>query len=166
MTIKNIFLLCHIMGVKIVIMSGGVIRQIHVGVIKMKQRFICTVLVLVLVLSVCSSSLASPISIMQAQGDCAISNNGKNVIYSGNASSGQIEDIISVTLRLMENRNGTWYEVNRAYKSLTTAAFVQTSGNFAVTGGYYYKVIGTYYSKTGSQAYTTESQTASVWIAR
>ena len=132
----------------------------------MKRRLICTVLVLVMVLSVCSSSLASSMSIMQASGDCAINNNGRNVTYGGNASSGQIEDTISVTLKLMELRSGTWYQVDSVYKSLTKALYVQTSKNFTVTGGYYYKVIGTYYSKTGSQAYTTESETASVWIAR
>lgn len=133
---------------------------------KMKRRLICTMLILVTVLSVCSSSLASSMSIMQASGQCAINNNGKQVTYAGFSESAKIEDTISITLKLMELRNGTWYQVDSAYKSLAKDRFVQTSDIFTVTGGYYYKVIGVHYSKTGTQAYSVESETASVWIAR
>lgn len=132
----------------------------------MKRRLICTVLVLVMVLSVCSSSLASPISIMQAQGQCTITNSGKQVTYFGYSDSAKNEDLISVTVKLMELRNGAWYQVDSAYKSLTNANYAQASDTFTVTGGYYYKIIGVHYSKTGSQAYTYNSETVSVWIAR
>jgi hypothetical protein len=152
------------MGVRIVIISGGVDRQIHVGGSKMKRRMICTLLVIVIALSVCSSSLASSVSIMQAQGQCLISNNGKQVTYSGFSDSTINEDVIAVTLRLMELRNDVWYQVDSAYKSLPNANYVQTSDVFTVTGGHYYKVIGMHYSKTGSQAYTIETETTSVWI--
>lgn len=154
------------MGVRIVITSGGVDRQIHVGGSKMKRRMICTLLVIVIALSVCGSSLASSVSIMQASGQCTINNNGKQVTYGGFSSSAINEDMISVTLKLMELRNGTWYQVDSAYKSLTNTSFVQTSDTFTVTGGYYYKVIGVHYSRTGSQTYTVESESALLWIAR
>lgn len=132
----------------------------------MIRRLICTMLVLVMALSICSSSLASSISIMQAQGQCTITNSGKQVTYFGYSDSTKIEDLISVTLKLMELRNGAWYQVDSAYKSLANTNYVQASDTFTVTGGYYYKIIGVHYSKTGSQVYTYNTETVSAWIDR
>jgi len=114
-------------------------------------------------LSVSGSALAAT---RQAAGSCSMSVSGKSVSYSGYSSSAQTEDTISVTVRLMEKRGSTWYQVgSTAYNSLNDADFVSAGSSKTVTGGYYYKVVATHYSLKDGVGRTVTSQTAERWIA-
>lgn len=128
----------------------------------MKRRIISLALVFMMCLTFSIAAMAA--TTRQAVGSCTLSNSGKKVSYSGYSTSTKIEDVISITVKLMELRNGTWYEIDRAYTSDTHANYVLASDSVTVTGGYYYKVIGVHYSKTGSQVTSTETEGSTVWI--
>ena len=128
----------------------------------MRRRIISLVVALMMCFTVSGTAMAA--TIQQASGRCTLTNSGKKVTYSGYSNSSKIEDIISITIKLMELRNGTWYEIDRAYASDTKSDYVTVSDSVTVTGGYYYKVIGVHYSKTGSQVTNTETEGSTVWI--
>lgn len=131
----------------------------------MKKRLICAVLALALTLMICAPTLAVTITpMMISGGDCSLTNSGRTASYSGYTSSPISEDLISVTLTLMEYRNGTWYAIDSKTRTLTNASYVSTSDSYTVTGGYYYKVKGSHYSNTDGQITTINSQSATVWI--
>lgn len=128
----------------------------------MRKRLLGMALVIALFFSFSTYSLAA--TTRQATGNSTLSNSGRNVTFSGYSTSTIVEDVISVTIKLMEQRNGTWYEIDRVYTSDTNTNYIFASDSVTVSGGYYYKVIGIHYSKTGSQITNKESQSPSVWI--
>ncbi|MEL7610366.1 MAG: DUF6147 family protein [Bacillota bacterium] len=132
----------------------------------MKRRLIGFVLTLVMILVACAPAATAAIvtPMMISGGDCSLNNSGRNVTYAGYTSSPMTEDIISVTLTLMELRSGTWYAVNSTTKTLTNASYVSTSKSYTVTGGGYYKVKGYHCSNTDGQITSVNSESAAVWI--
>ena len=129
----------------------------------MRRRIVCLVLVFAMCLAI--SSTATAATTRSASGRCTLSNSGKKVTYSGYSTSSKIEDVISVTIKLMERRNGTWYEIDRISTSDTNSDYVSASDKYTVTGGYYYKVIGIHYSKTGTKVTNTQTESSTVWIS-
>jgi hypothetical protein len=135
----------------------------------MKRRLISYALVLALCLSICGNALAanaSTVSTKQAGGSCYINHSGKSVSYGGNSSSAQVEDTISVRVKLMEKQSdGTWRQVgNTAYSSKSNSSYVTAGKSYTVSGGHYYKVVATHYSLKNGVGHTTTSTTSSVWI--
>ena len=131
----------------------------------MKKRLICAVLALALTLMICAPTLAVTITPMAISGGgSSLSNSGRNALYSGYTHSPISEDVISVSLSLMEYRNGTWYTVDSTYKILTNTNYVSTSDSYTVTGGYYYKAKGTHVSITDGVSTTVYSQSPTIWI--
>lgn len=128
----------------------------------MRRRIISLALVFMMCFTISSAAMAATTRI--ASGRSTISNSGKTVTFSGYSDSAMFEDVISVTVKLMELRNGTWYEIDRVYKSDTDTDYVSASGSATVTGGYYYKVISLHYSKTGSQITNAETESSIKWI--
>lgn len=126
----------------------------------MLKRLLCCMLVLVMCFSVVLVAEAR-----QASGRCSMSTGSRNVSYSGYSTSAQTEDEIKVSVRLMEKRGSTWYEVSSSSKTLTNTDYVSTAATKNVTGGYNYKVIGTYTSKKNGTTYSVSSETIPVWIA-
>lgn len=136
---------------------------------KKQKHVIAFALVLMLCLSICGNALAASdgsISTKQAGGSCYINHSGKSVSYGGNSSSAQIEDTISVRVKLMEKQSdGTWKQVgSTAYDSETNSSYVAASGSYTVSGGHYYKVVATHYSLKNGVGHTTQSTTSSIWI--
>lgn len=130
----------------------------------MNKRIICCLLALMICFTVCGTALAA--DARQAYGRCSMSNSGKNVSYSGYSSSLQIEDTISVTVKLMEKRGSSWYQVgSRAYSSLNNSDYVSAGSSFTVDGGHYYKVVASHYSLKDGTGRTVGSETSEKWIS-
>ncbi len=126
----------------------------------MKKRMICCALVLLICMSLGGVAFAR-----QASGYCHISNYGRDVTFNGFSQSAQTEDEIGITLRLMEQRGGSWHEVARASNRDESSSLITASGSKKVTGGYNYKVIGDYTSKKGGVSYSSSNESNIVWIS-
>ena len=131
----------------------------------MKRRLICILLTLALTLMICAPALAATVTPMVLSGGgSSIDNSGRNVLYGGFSRSSTIEDVISVSLSLMEYRNGAWYTVDTTYRSLASTNYVATSDSCTVTGGTYYKTKGTHVAITNGVSTTIYSQSPTIWI--
>lgn len=138
----------------------------------MQKRFLTIVVALTLCLCVGSATLAEAwtnnavITPMQATGGCWLSPSGRNVTYGGSSLSASIEDQISVSVCLLEYRNGTWCQVGPGIGKMNyNSDYASASTTYKVTGGYYYKVSAVHTSKTGSYSYSGTSETSAVWIS-
>ena len=127
----------------------------------MNKRLLSFLLAVLMVFGVCSVGLAAPRS---AGGVCTMGVSGRTVTYTGESDSEQIEDFISVTITLWEQRGSVWYEVDSASKSATNSDYIYTSDHFTVDGGHYYRVTATHYVRTNGVSYSSTSTTAARWI--
>ena len=127
----------------------------------MKKRILCLILVLVMCLSICATSMAAT---KQAGGRCYMNISGHSVSYSGYSSSGQTEDVIGITVILWEQRGTKWYEVASVSDELEDTNFVDAANSMTVDGGHYYKVTGTHTSEKNGKSYSGTSETTSKWI--
>lgn len=128
----------------------------------MKKRIISCLLAAILCLLSVSSAFAD--GAKQASGRCFMSISGRTVSYSGYSESAQTEDVIKVTVKLLERRGNVWYIVGSVTSKRTNADYVDGAGSMTVTGGYYYKVQGTHYSEKNGVSYSGTSTTTMVWI--
>lgn len=130
----------------------------------MKRRMIVTIAALLLFASIVLPVSEARAAVMNIHGECSISHSGRNVSYWGVTDSGKTEDTIRVTIILWEQRNGTWYEVNRKTKTETYSDSVEAEKEYTVSGGYYYKVTATHYVCTNNVSSNGSTSTGSVWI--
>ena len=130
----------------------------------MKRRLIGLAMVLVMLLTLSGTAFAFPITIQKAGGNCSISKSGKSVTYGGYSDSGQTEDVISITVQLLEQSNGTWASIASTTNSKNNATYVSASSSKTVSGDHYYKAKATHYSMKDGVSYSTSSETSPVWI--
>ena len=130
----------------------------------MKKKAVVFLAMLLFLVSVCLPIAEAHAAIKEAAGNGFMSVSGKAVTFGGNTFSSSAEDIIRITAILLEQRDGSWHEVDRVGKTKYNASYVSASKTTTVSGGHYYRVKVIHYTKTGTVEISSSSYTAKQWI--